>query len=186
MANAMEVDDGDADDDDWDPHVAPGIVLRPHIVQWNVAQGLAGCRRLTVRGLPNPGDRRMRIMPGTEKVDNLDVDPLHDPEADDQDEKWDQLLQPDTQNVKGTDAVLNCPGCFTPVCYQCQRHEQFTRQWRASEVRNCKVDKSVALSMAKDDPAKYFAVRCETCNADVGLQDMEGIFHLFHVLESLA
>ena len=57
-------------------------------MQWNVAQGLAGCRRLTVRGLPNPGDRRMRIMPGTEKVDNLDVDPLHDPEADDQDEKW--------------------------------------------------------------------------------------------------
>ncbi|CAE7465099.1 Eapp [Symbiodinium necroappetens] len=163
MANAMEVDDGDADDDDWDPRVAPGIVLRPHIVQWNVAQG-------------------------TEKVDNLDVDPLHDPEADDQDEKWvaDQLLQPDTRNVKGTDAVLNCPGCFTPVCYQCQRHEQFTRQWRASEVRNCKVDKSVALSMAKDDPAKYFALRCETCNADVGLQDMEGIFHLFHVLESLA
>ena len=150
----------------------------------------------------------------------------------------DQLLQPDTRNVKSTDAVLNCPGCFTPVClslsisisacrlalssacclqgYQCQRHEQFTRQWRASEVRNCIVDKSAALSMAKavrlcqscspntrghlcsvgcltvqrstcqDDPAKYFAVRCETCKADVGLQDMDGIFHLFHVLESLA
>ncbi|CAE7775014.1 Eapp [Symbiodinium pilosum] len=162
----MEVDDGDADDD-WDPQVAPGVVLRPHIIRWT----------------PDAGEG-----PGDGKADNLDADPLHDPDADDQDEKWvaDQLLQPDTSNVKTTDAVLNCPGCFTPVCYQCQRHEQFTRQWRASEVRNCIVDKSAALSMAKDDPAKYFAVRCETCNADVGLQDMDGIYHLFHVLESLA
>ena len=38
--------------------------------------------------LPSPGEVRVRILPGTEKVDNLDVDPLHDPEADDQDEKW--------------------------------------------------------------------------------------------------
>ena len=38
----------------------------------------------------------------------------------------------------------------------------------------------------QDDPSKYYAVRCETCKADVGLLDMDGIFHLFHVLESLA
>ena len=28
----------------------------------------------------------------------------------------DKLLQPDQCNIKSTDAVLNCPGCFTPVC----------------------------------------------------------------------
>lgn len=34
--------------------------------------------------------------------------------------------------------------------YQCQRHERYSNQWRASDVRNCTVDRSIALSMAKD------------------------------------
>jgi hypothetical protein len=33
--------------------------------------------------------------------------------------------------------------------YQCQRHEQYSGQWRATEVRNCTVDTAVAFSMAK-------------------------------------
>eukprot|EP00435_Cladocopium_sp_Y103_P051157 s401_g15.t2 len=144
-AAAMEVDD----DDDWNPVVKPGVVLRPHILQW------AG-------EAPKEGQGAREI---------LEADPLHDPEADDEDQKWveDRLLQPDQCNVKATDAVLNCPGCFTPVCYQCQRHEQYSGQWRATEVRNCTVDATVAFSMAKDDPTKYHAVRCEVCKADVGL-----------------
>ncbi|CAK9084337.1 E2F-associated phosphoprotein (EAPP) [Durusdinium trenchii] len=168
MAASMEVDDDE--EDDWNPVVKPGVVLRPHVLQWNGTGPKEG-----------QGDR-----------DVLEADPLHDPEADDEDQKWveDQLLQPDQSNVRSTDAVLNCPGCFTPVCYQCQRHERYSNQWRASDVRNCTVDRSIALSMAKDrtedDPSKYYAVRCETCKADVGLLDMDGIFHLFHVLESLA
>ena len=36
--------------------------------------------------------------------------------------------------------------------YQCQRHEQYNRQWRAAEVRNCKVDRSTSLSMARAAP----------------------------------
>eukprot|EP00440_Ansanella_granifera_P074921 gb/GFBE01081308.1/.p1 GENE.gb/GFBE01081308.1/~~gb/GFBE01081308.1/.p1 ORF type:complete len:161 (+),score=42.55 gb/GFBE01081308.1/:1-483(+) len=160
----MEVDD---EDDDWNPVVGPSVVLRPHVLQWS------------------PAEQKSREH---ETKDELAADPLHDPEADDQDEQWvqDKLLQPDNSNVKTTDAVLNCPGCFTPVCYQCQRHEHYNRQWRAAEVRNCNVDRSRALSMAKDDPAQYFAVRCETCKADVGLLDSDGVYHLFHVLESLA
>ncbi|CAE8680512.1 unnamed protein product [Polarella glacialis] len=120
--------------------------------------------------------------------DYLASDPLHDPGADDEDEQWvvEKLLQPDSSNVRTTDAVLNCPGCFTPVCYQCQAHAKHNRQWRASEVRNCVVDKSASLSMGIGDPTEYFAVRCEICKADVGLQDPEGVYHLFHVLESLA
>ena len=37
--------------------------------------------------------------------------------------------------------------------YQCQRHEQYSGQWRAAEVRNCSVDTTVAFSMAKVDVA---------------------------------
>eukprot|EP00434_Breviolum_minutum_P035520 symbB.v1.2.031446.t1/scaffold3649.1/size52700/2 len=159
LPRAMEVDD----DDDWNPVVRPTVVLRPHILQWS-GEG------------PKEGQGAREI---------LEADPLHDPEADDEDQKWveDQLLQPDQSNIKATDAVLNCPGCFTPVCYQCQRHEQYSGQWRATEVRNCAVDTFVAFAMSKDDPTKYHAVRCEVCKADVGLLDMDGIYHLFHVLE---
>eukprot|EP00931_Biecheleriopsis_adriatica_P119991 TRINITY_DN95141_c0_g1_i1.p2 TRINITY_DN95141_c0_g1~~TRINITY_DN95141_c0_g1_i1.p2 ORF type:complete len:165 (-),score=40.39 TRINITY_DN95141_c0_g1_i1:22-516(-) len=162
---SMEVDDDD--DDDWNPTIGPGVELRPHVLRWAPA---------------------VQQQDQQDSKDELAADPLHDPEADNQDERWvqDKLLQPDQSNVRQTDAVLNCPGCFTPVCYQCQRHEQYARQWRATEVRNCNVDRSTALSMSKDDPAKYFAVRCETCKADVGLVDADGIYHIFHVLESLA
>merc|ERR1712085_236900 len=98
---------------------------------------------------------------------------MGDPEADDDDQRWvaSELLRPDSVDCRSTDAVLNCPGCFTPICYQCQRHD-FSRQWRATEVRNCIVDRSAALAACKDSPnERFFAVRCELCSADVGLLD---------------
>eukprot|EP00930_Biecheleria_cincta_P076699 TRINITY_DN63918_c0_g1_i1.p1 TRINITY_DN63918_c0_g1~~TRINITY_DN63918_c0_g1_i1.p1 ORF type:complete len:194 (+),score=28.13 TRINITY_DN63918_c0_g1_i1:90-584(+) len=162
---AMDVDD----DDDWDPVVGPGITLRPHVLRWTSAA--------------NSDEKKCN-----DAHEQLQADPLHDANADDDDQKWvdDKLLQPDANNVRTTDAVLNCPGCFTSVCYQCQKHEQYARQYRATEVRNCDVDRSASLSMDKNDPARYFAVRCSTCSADVGLLDADGIYHLFHVLESIA
>eukprot|EP00933_Yihiella_yeosuensis_P057616 TRINITY_DN57569_c0_g1_i1.p1 TRINITY_DN57569_c0_g1~~TRINITY_DN57569_c0_g1_i1.p1 ORF type:complete len:186 (-),score=44.74 TRINITY_DN57569_c0_g1_i1:116-673(-) len=157
----------DDSDDDWNPVVQPGIVLRPHVLKWTPAE---------------------KQKDDEDEKDILGADPLHDPRADDDDEKWvaEKLLQPDQENVRETDAVLNCPGCFMPVCYQCQKHATYSRQWRATDVRNCEVDRSTSLSVAKDDPTKYFAVRCEACKADVGLLDPDGIYHLFHVLESSA
>mmetsp|Transcript_131683 Transcript_131683/g.328366 ORF Transcript_131683/g.328366 Transcript_131683/m.328366 type:complete len:202 (-) Transcript_131683:39-644(-) len=159
-------------DDDWDPAVGPGVVLRPHVLTWNVP----------AKAMDADGDEQQA------SKQHLDVDPLHDPAADEEDERWvaKQLLMPDSEDVRSTAAVLNCPGCFTPVCYQCQRHAEYSRQWRAVEVRNCTVDRSSALTMARGDATKYFAVRCSTCAADVGLLDDDGVYHLFHVLESLA
>ncbi|CAK0879085.1 unnamed protein product [Prorocentrum cordatum] len=156
-------------DDEWEPKVGPGVILRPHLLRWSPAEGSEKTSR-------------------AEAVAQLGADPLHDPSADDDDQRWviERLMQPDLSNVRTTAAVLNCPGCFTPVCYQCQEHERFARQWRAIEVRNCTVDTSARLSLSRDDPVKYSAVRCETCQADVGLMDEDGVYHLFHVIESIA
>lgn len=41
-------------------------------------------------------------------------------------------------------------GWFFALGYQCQRHEQYSGQWRATEVRNCAVDTFVAFAMSKD------------------------------------
>ena len=30
-----------------------------------------------------------------------------------------------------SDAVLSCPCCFTPLCYDCQRHDVYLSQYRA-------------------------------------------------------
>merc|ERR1712050_660001 len=153
----------------WDPVIEPGIVLRPHVMKWSPPQSQSA---------------NLSQKPG----DHFEADPLHDPGADEDDEKWvtHQLLQPDSADQRTTAAVLNCPGCFTPICYQCQQHEQYSRQWRAIEVRNCAVDRSASLSLGADDPAKYFGVRCATCSAEVGLLDDSEVYHLFHVLESSA
>jgi len=117
----------------------------------------------------------------------IQKDPLHDSKADDEDQQWvaKELLRPDEKDLRASDAVLNCPGCFTPVCYQCQRHEEFSRQFRAAEVHNCDVDRSQSFSMGKGDSVKYYAVRCKICRAEVGLLDNEDVYHLFQVLESL-
>merc|ERR1719471_2393967 len=114
----MEVDaSGPADagvgsdsDDDWDPVVAPGVVLRPHVLQWQPAKAAVAA-----------------ALPG----EQARADPLHDAAADEEDGRWvtNELLQPDEKNIRTTAAVLNCPGCFTPVCYQCQRHTDHARQW---------------------------------------------------------
>lgn len=161
-------------DDDWDPVVGPSVVLRPHVFRWTSPQGAGGGDDEDAAG-----DKA--------GVANLAADPLHDPAADDEDEMWvsRELLLPDQADRRETAAVLNCPGCFTPVCYQCQRHAECARQWRAVEVRNCVVDRSSALTMAKGESCRYFAVRCGACSADVGPLDEDGVYHLFHVLDTV-
>ncbi|PFH35902.1 hypothetical protein BESB_055530 [Besnoitia besnoiti] len=63
---------------------------------------------------------------------------FYDTSADDEDEKWVQKHL--RVGDKATDAILCCPGCFTPVCYQCQRHDKFLLQYRAVSARNVVVD----------------------------------------------
>ena len=83
--------------------------------------------------------------------DNL----FYDPVADDEDEKWaerkrnEYLCLPSGRStssgisaakVTESDAVLNCPGCMTLLCMDCQRHEVYKTQYRAMFSFNCRVD----------------------------------------------
>uniref|UniRef100_A0A7S1AXG4 E2F-associated phosphoprotein n=1 Tax=Noctiluca scintillans TaxID=2966 RepID=A0A7S1AXG4_NOCSC len=153
------------DDDDWNPTLGHGVVLQPYLLSFT------------------PHETAARKDVGAEQ---LACDPFCDPDADDDDGRWvaKELLAPDVVNVRSTAAVLNCPGCFTPVCYQCQRHEVHAHQWRAAEVRNCTVDRGAPL-LPKGSDTTYFPVRCAACNADVGLVDDQDMYILFQVLESL-
>ncbi|GLC67854.1 hypothetical protein PLESTF_000614500 [Pleodorina starrii] len=63
-------------------------------------------------------------------------DPFYDEAADEADAAW-----ADRQRCgRVSDAVLSCPGCFTTLCIDCQRHEKYHHQYRAMFVMNCSVE----------------------------------------------
>ncbi|OEH74931.1 E2F-associated phosphoprotein [Cyclospora cayetanensis] len=54
---------------------------------------------------------------------------LYDDSLDERDSVW---VRKELRCGEGdTDAVLSCPGCFLPICYQCQRHESARHLFRA-------------------------------------------------------
>ncbi|ORZ03043.1 E2F-associated phospho protein-domain-containing protein [Syncephalastrum racemosum] len=111
---------------------------------------------------------------------------LYDPVADDQDEAW--VIQKVQQAAPGkskdarTDAILTCPLCFSPVCYNCQRHEKYQNQYRAMFVTNCQVKKTERYRYAEDDQEAYYIVTCKTCETHVAMMDEDEIFHFFNVI----
>jgi hypothetical protein len=82
-----------------------------------------------------------------------DEDPLYNPKADDEDAQWMQNNYSEhvTKNSRHTDAFLHCPGCFTLLCVDCQRHDVFLNQYRAMFVKNCKVDKQREVRYKKQE-----------------------------------
>ncbi|XJO77750.1 hypothetical protein BDV3_002291 [Batrachochytrium dendrobatidis] len=70
-------------------------------------------------------------------ADNIrNADAFYDEEIDEADERW---MQRQHQKGSKTDAMLLCPLCFTPVCYDCQQHQDYGHQFRAIFVENCRV-----------------------------------------------
>jgi hypothetical protein len=104
---------------------------------------------------------------------NLAPDPFYDPTIDDYDELWIQ-----SQFNPHSDAVLECPACFTTLCYDCQKHVEY-EQYRAMFVRNCKVVRDQVLRTG--DGESYHPVVC-TCGFEVAVFDEEEIFHFFDVI----
>lgn len=118
-----------------------------------------------------------------EPPDMRNSEALYDSNIDEEDAKWvsKEIRDPSLP----TDAVLNCAGCFTTLCYQCQRHESYHNQWRATHVMNVVVDRSQQLSMGeKGDTATFFGVTCEVCKAEVAVLDKDEVYHLFNVVQS--
>ncbi|ORZ15969.1 E2F-associated phospho protein-domain-containing protein [Absidia repens] len=136
---------------------------------------------------------------------------LYDPLGDEKDEAWiaEQInkaaprgSQP-KDSVARTDAILSCPMCFSPLCFSCQRHENYSNQFRAMFVTNCQVNKkeryryaatpSSASSRKKtalmdetattpDQDEAYYVVKCETCDTHVAMMDEDEVYHFFNVI----
>ncbi|PKC03594.1 hypothetical protein RhiirA5_296271, partial [Rhizophagus irregularis] len=127
---------------------------------------------------------------------------LYDPELDNQDELW--MEKKLSQIPSGTDAILSCPLCFTPLSYHTQRHELYSNQYRAIFVENCKIIRTEKLlynenrlrnknRKSKNEELSnelitgqetYYSVVCETCGTKVAVIDEDEVFHFFNVIPS--
>ncbi|ESQ40775.1 hypothetical protein EUTSA_v10014924mg [Eutrema salsugineum] len=124
---------------------------------------------------------------------------FYDSDLDDKDELW--MVK--KRDGRTSDAVLSCPACFTTVCLECQRHEQYVTQFRAVFVVNCEVDKDKVLQHSavpskvgkrmrdsekqetgSADNERLNPVICSTCSTEIGVVDGEEIYHFFNVIPS--
>lgn len=144
-----------------------------------------------------------------------------------QDEKWvNKRFRPKQkpgEAQRDTDAVLNCPACFTTLCFDCQRcvvccgcdvcelgvpaesnvpcvshrahsrthahiqscrHAYYKNQYRAMFVQNCTILTGQPVRPVKGDTDPlmiYHTVACGECGTEVGVYDMDEIFHFSNV-----
>jgi len=134
-------------------------------------------------------------------------DLFYDPNKDDDDQEWvDSVRKSYHQSGKSnpnvptklpnSDAVLNCPACFTVLCLDCQRHEVYNTQYRAMFVVNCTVNTDQKLKFpvkvkgrrgkkAVTDPnSDYHPVVCDNCKTEVAMYDQDEVYHFFNVVAS--
>ncbi|GLI60556.1 hypothetical protein VaNZ11_002714, partial [Volvox africanus] len=133
-------------------------------------------------------------------------DPFYDEAADEEDAAWAERQR----EGRLSDAVLSCPGCFTTLCIDCQRHEKYHNQYRAMFVMNCSVEEDEqggeggggAFNPAVGEggcrggsrrskrargSAQYRRVCCSVCGTEVGaLEVAEELYHFYHIFPSNA
>ncbi|KAJ8759300.1 hypothetical protein K2173_006820 [Erythroxylum novogranatense] len=124
---------------------------------------------------------------------------FYDPELDDKDELWVHKQR----KGRNSDAVLSCPACFTTLCLDCQRHEKNVTQYRAVFVLNCKIETNqvrhnttkkrkrgkgrrefVEVELDPADGETFNPVYCSACSTEVGVIDLDEVYHFFNVLPS--
>uniref|UniRef100_A0A1J3EHJ5 E2F-associated phosphoprotein n=1 Tax=Noccaea caerulescens TaxID=107243 RepID=A0A1J3EHJ5_NOCCA len=135
-----------------------------------------------------------------EEIDYSIKPEFYDSDLDDKDELW--MVK--KRDGRTSDAVLSCPACFTTVCLECQRHEQYVTQYRAVFVVNCKVDENRVLQHNATPPSivgkrtrvsekqetgsadaeRLNPVICSTCSTEIGVFDSEEIYHFSNVIPS--
>lgn len=137
---------------------------------------------------------------------------LYDPNKDDEDQLWIDdirrsyqlpgkvpIIPGEHQKLPSSDAVLNCPACFTVICLDCQRHDVYKTQYRAMFVTNCSVvtDQKLKFPVAKrgkkgkrnrgpvlDPNEEFHPVKCDQCKTEVAMYDTEEVYHFFNVVAS--
>ncbi|XP_057423641.1 uncharacterized protein LOC130717440 [Lotus japonicus] len=135
-----------------------------------------------------------------EEIDYTIKPEFYDPDLDDKNEVWIHKKR----HGATSDAVLSCPACFTTLCLECQRHENFLTQYRAVFVVNCKIkdDKVVKQNISKSrkrnrrtegidasdahstNTETFKQVCCSVCMTEVGALDGDEVYHFFNVLPS--
>jgi hypothetical protein len=170
--------------------------------------------------LPHSNQQRKRAA-ATELM--AKEDPLYDPHEDESDEEWMrakiQRRAPQTrqQRKKGISSLataeeaamyaaasasrssphLSCPACFTPLCFDCQRHDSRPNLFRAMFVsEDVIVDKGRQVRPEDGTDSrlevKYFAVLCKTCKTHVGVfstadnpaDEDDQMFHFFKSVQA--
>lgn len=76
---------------------------------------------------------------------------MYDENEDTKNEEWNRKRTKafTNESTHSTDAVLNCPCCFTVLCLDCQQHEIYKTQYRSMFVINCTVDTGNPLQEKK-------------------------------------
>eukprot|EP01111_Echinosteliopsis_oligospora_P014105 TRINITY_DN5236_c0_g1_i3.p1 TRINITY_DN5236_c0_g1~~TRINITY_DN5236_c0_g1_i3.p1 ORF type:complete len:207 (-),score=74.35 TRINITY_DN5236_c0_g1_i3:104-724(-) len=93
-------------------------------------------------------DMEFNEMDEEENTDRKDDDELlYNNDEDDKNEAWvtSHIRHGNVRSEQTSDGVLHCPCCFTPLCYDCQRHFSYKNQFRAMFVINCEVQKDQVL-----------------------------------------
>ncbi len=114
--------------------------------------------------LDESGDEEDGGDPEEDKLD-FEPDPHYNDKADDKDADWvSKNLESNfslistkcSEYLEGssTDAVLNCPCCFTLITLHCQQHEHHQNQYRSMFVRNCKILKEKEFRYKKRSATK--------------------------------
>eukprot|EP01132_Coremiostelium_polycephalum_P002054 gene2054-2532_t len=75
---------------------------------------------------------------------------LYNDVEDEENEEW---MNKNFKKITGfrSDASLSCPGCFTLLCIDSQRHDIYKNQFRAIFVKNCKIDPTKRLVYKEDN-----------------------------------
>ena len=149
--------------------------------------------------------------------ENANDEAFYDPDEDEDNERWAQRQRqkhmfPDpvgrAQHLPNSDAILNCPGCMTVLCRDCQAHETNSGQYRAMFVFNCKIDSSTEVpgplvknrakkkrrrgerqqepvpKEGEGDKIVFHPVHCNICQTRVGVIDSDEVYHFLCVLAS--
>eukprot|EP00026_Physarum_polycephalum_P019636 Phypoly_transcript_21751.p1 GENE.Phypoly_transcript_21751~~Phypoly_transcript_21751.p1 ORF type:complete len:170 (+),score=27.29 Phypoly_transcript_21751:70-579(+) len=126
------------------------------------------------------------------KADSL----LYDSKEDEKNSNWVEKNMRKSKGGRKSDAVLLCPCCFTPLCYDCQRHASYKNQFRAMFVVNCEVDTNQILKFGKGEKMRrvkafdpnqdevYHPTTCTGCNTEVAVMDKDEVYHFFNVIPS--
>jgi hypothetical protein len=134
----------------------------------------------------------------------VEADEHYDVQKDDRHQEWfdaNYKLPKELRSKRKTDAILSCPSCFSILCVDCQRHTEYTNQYRAMFVKNCTVNYEQILEFKKNskqtataqrgfddqghailDQDSYHPVACTVCQLEVAVFDCEEVFHFYNVI----